>query len=179
MDDEEIKNKLPNLNIEKFNEIVFNNYKDIQEAWMNFDLDTIKSLVSDEIYNMYSMQLDTLKIKGQKNMMENITFIDNYICDIKLENDITTISTILSVSCYDYIVDSNNKVIRGNKNKKLYYIYRLTFMKNNKTIDICPNCGATIDSKKDADCPYCKASIVNNNSEWIMTKKEMLKQTTK
>lgn len=179
LSDEEIKNKLPDLNIEEFNKIVFNNYKDIQKAWMNFDLDTIKNLVSDEIYNMYSMQLDTLKVKGQKNMMENINFVDNYICDIKIENDTTTISTILSVTCYDYIIDSNNKVIRGNKDKELYYTYRLTFMKNNKTINTCQNCGATIDSKKDTTCPYCSATIVNNNSEWIMTKKEMLKQTTK
>lgn len=175
----EIQNKLPDLNIEEFNKIVFNNYKDIQDAWMNFDLDAIKNLVSDEIYNMYSMQLDTLKVKGQKNMMENINFIDNYICDINIENNTTTISTILSVTCYDYIVDSNNKVIRGNKNLKLYYTYRLTFTKNNKTINTCPNCGTTIDSKKDTKCPYCNATVVNNNSEWIMTKKEMLKQTTK
>lgn len=179
LSDEEIKNKLPDLNIEEFNKIVFNNYKNIQKAWMNFELDTIKNLVSDEIYNMYSMQLDTLKVKGQKNMMENINFVDNYICDIKIENDTTTISTILSVTCYDYIIDSNNKVIRGNKDKELYYTYRLTFMKNNKTINTCQNCGATIDSKKDTKCHYCNATIVNNNSEWIMTKKEMLKQTTK
>lgn len=179
LSDEEIKNKLPDFNIEEFNKIVFNNYKDLQDSWMNFELDTIKNLVSDEIYNMYSMQLDTLKVKGQKNMMENINFVDNYICDIKIENDTTTISTILSVTCYDYIVDSNNKVIRGNKNKELCYTYRLTFIKNNKTINTCPNCGATINSKKDTTCPYCSATIVNNNSEWIMTKKEMLKQTTK
>lgn len=176
---EEIQNKLPDFNIEEFNKIVFNNYKDIQDSWMNFDLDTIKNLVSDEIYNMYSMQLDTLKVKGQKNIMENINYVDNYICDIKIENSTTIISTILSVTCYDYIIDSNNKVIRGNKNKELCYTYRLTFIKNNKTINTCPNCGATIDSKKDTTCPYCSATIVNNNSEWIMTKKEMLKQTTK
>ncbi len=178
---EEIQTKLPNLNIEEFNKIVFNNYKEIQIAWMNFDLDTIKNLVSDEIYNMYSMQLDTLKVKGQKNMMENINYVDNYICNITIENDITTISTILSVTCYDYIVDNNNKVIRGSKNKELYYTYRLTFTKNSidKNIDNCPNCGAKINSKKDTKCHYCGATIVNNNSEWIMTKKEMLGQQTK
>lgn len=63
---EDINKYLPNFNIEKFNSTVFNIYKNIQEAWIDFDLDTIRDLVSDEIYNMYSMQLSTLQIKGQK-----------------------------------------------------------------------------------------------------------------
>ena len=39
----------------KFNTEAFNLYKELQTAWMNFDYDTIRELVSDEMYNMYSM----------------------------------------------------------------------------------------------------------------------------
>lgn len=47
-------------------------YRQLQVAWMNFDYDKIKELVSDEMYNMYVNQLETLKVKNQKNMMEEI-----------------------------------------------------------------------------------------------------------
>ena len=145
---------------------------------MNFNLDTIKNLVSDEIYNMYSMQLDTLKIKGQKNIMSDITYISNYITDINVDNNTETIETILKISCYDYLVDDKNNVVRGNKNIKLHYTYRLTFTRKIEKTNLkyCPNCGAELDINSSGVCTYCKSTIINNETNWIMTKKEMLKQ---
>ncbi len=171
----------PNLNIEEFNQVVFNNYKDIQTAWMNFDLKTIQNLVSDEIYNMYSMQLDTLKVKGQKNMMEDIKYINNSITKITFENNIETINTILQVECYDYLINESNKVIRGTKNQKLIYTYELTFTKytTDKKINYCPNCGAKININSSGKCEYCNSIIINKETKWIMTKKQMLNQRRK
>lgn len=178
LNEEEIKNLDPNLNIEEFRATAFNIYKDVQEAWMNFDLDKIKNLVSDELYNMYSMQLDTLKIMGQKNIMSDITTNGVHIKNITFENNIETIETIMIIKCYDYIVDNNEKVIRGNKNIMNIYAYKITFAKHtdNKTLKYCPNCGAPIDINSTGKCEYCASTIINNEAKWIMTKKQMLSQ---
>lgn len=175
---DEIHEYISDLNIQEFNNTVFNNYKQIQEAWTIFDLDTIRNLVSDEIYNMYSMQLDTLKIKSQKNIMSDITYIDNYITDINVDNNIETIETILKVSCYDYLVDDKDNVIRGNKNIKLHYTYKLTFTRKiaKTNLKYCPNCGAELNINSSGVCNYCNSTIINNENNWIMTKKEMIKQ---
>lgn len=174
---DDIHSKIPNFDIEQFNKKVFDNYKAIQIAWMNFELENIRDLISDEIFNMYSMQLETLKVKGQKNMMENIEYISNAISDIKIENDNIAITTLLQVSCNDYIVDEKNNVVRGKKNQKMYYKYKLTFTKSNsENIKYCPNCGAHIYANSSVKCEYCNAIIVNNEIEWIMTKKQMLSQ---
>lgn len=175
---EDINKYLPNFNINNFNITVFNIYKNIQEAWMNFDLDTIRDLVSDEIYNMYSMQLSTLQAKGQKNIMENIHYITNYISNISIDNNLTTINTVLKVTCNDYVIDNNNKVVRGNKYRTLTYTYLLTFTKytNPTNITNCPNCGAKIDINASGKCKYCNATIINEEEKWIMTKKQMLIQ---
>ena len=145
---------------------------------MNFDYDTIRELVSDEMYNMYSMQLDTLKVKGQKNIMENISYITNIVTDINIENNIETVKTVMTVECYDYLVDSTNKVVRGNKNRKMHYVYELTFTKDisGKHIDKCPNCGAKIDINSGGKCEYCNSVIVNNEAKWTLVKKEMKQQ---
>ena len=178
LSDDEIHEYISDLDIEKFNNKVFDNYKKIQEAWSNFDIDTIRNLVSDEIYNMYSMQLDTLKVKSQKNIMSDITYVNNYITNIIVDNDTETIETILKVSCFDYLVDDKNNVVRGNKNIKLHYTYKLTFTRKiDKTnLKYCPNCGAELSINSSGVCDYCKSTIINNETDWIMTKKEMLKQ---
>ena len=144
---------------------------------MNFNLDTIKNLVSDEIYNMYSMQLDTLKVKGQQSIMSDIKYIDSYISKVSIENNIETIESILKVTRYDYIVNKKNKVIRGNKYKKMTYIYILTFTKNlSQNNNKCPNCGTELDINSSGVCTYCNSTIINNETNWIMTKKQMIKQ---
>ena len=176
--DEEIHSKLPSLNIKEFNDKVFNIYNDVQIAWMNYDIDSIKNLLSDEMYNMYKMQIETLKIKGERNIMKNIKYINSYITSIENVNDITTINVILQVTCYDYIIDNKQKVIRGSKFTKLHYTYFLKFTKKNieKHIDICPNCGAKINDNS-SRCEYCNSVIVDNENDWIMTKKQMITQT--
>lgn len=172
-----LKKYIPTLKEDIFYQQTFEIYKQIQIAWMNFDLDTIRNLVSDEIYNMYSMQLETLKLKGQQNIMKNIKYINAYIDLINIENNTLTISEIMLIKCKDYIINSNNKVIRGDKKQNLYYKYKLTFIKNlNKNITQCPNCSANIDPQKDTNCPYCNAIIPNNTTNWIMIKKEMIEQ---
>ena len=127
---------------------------------------------------MYSMQLETLKVKGQKNIMSNIQYINNYISNIYIDNDVETIETILTVSCYDYLVDNNNNVVRGNKYSKLTYTYKLTFAKttNKVNIDKCPNCGAKLSINSSGKCEYCASTIINNETNLIMTKKQMIKQ---
>ncbi len=153
----------------------FENYKELQIAWMNFDYDKIKELVSDEMYNMYINQLETLKIKNQKNIMSDIEFIEGYITGYKKTNNKETIKIYLSVICHDYIINTkNNMTVRGNKNRKLTLSYILTFERNVEITKYCPQCGA--DVKNLTECKYCKSKIVNNNDKLKMTKKQIVSQ---
>ena len=68
LDDEKITAVISDFNKEEFKKQAFNIYKDIQTAWMNFDTNTIRNLTTDELYNMYSAQLTTLKVKKQQNI---------------------------------------------------------------------------------------------------------------
>lgn len=157
----------------------FNIYKQIQFAWMNFDEETIRKYTTDEMYNMYLMQLDTLKVKSQKNIMYDIKYISSKIISKFEENGQEAITMNMQVSCYDFIINTkNNKVVRGESSKLNYYSYELTFVrkKENKNTTICPKCGAPINVNNSGICEYCKSTIVNNNYTLIMSKKKMLSQ---
>ena len=172
-----LQNNYPDLNLKKLNESFFNNYKQVQIAWMNYNLETVKHLLSDELYNMYTMQLETLKIKNEQNIMKNIRYIDSYITNYSITNEIETIEQILIVKCYDYIIKKDtNKIIRGNKNRKKLYKYKLTFQKNTNITSKCPNCGSVISINTNYKCKYCNSIIINNETIWVLSKKEMIEQ---
>ena len=170
----------PNLNPAEFKSQAFNIYKDIQTAWMEFDTGTIRKLTTDEIYNMYSSQLETLKLKGQKNIMKDITLEEAKIIDIKKTSNIITANVYLRVKCYDYVIkEKTRETVRGKDNQKIIIEYVLSFVKsaiNNKEEEKCPNCGAPVDIKASATCPYCDSTLVKDASDYVMSKKTCIGQ---
>lgn len=168
------------IKLEEFKNKAFNIYKDIQEAWMNFDTDKIRKLTTDEIYNMYSSQLETLKLKNQKNIMKNIECVDSKITDITSVNGVITINVYLRVKVLDYVINvKTNKTVRGRDNARLDIEYNLTFVKSetdNKKIETCPNCGAPVDIVSSATCPYCNSTLVKTASDYVMSKKTCIGQ---
>lgn len=171
----------PSLDIEEFKKMAYESFVDIQNAWMNFDYDTLRAKLSDELYNQYEMQLEALKNKGQQNIMTDFenydSSITNGITSIKINDDIETIDFQLKVSFKDYVVNSSKKVIRGNKHVTYGMVYILTFTRKlSNTIDKCPKCGAPIENTNFNKCPYCRATIKINGTNFVMSKKALLGQ---
>ena len=181
IDTEKINSIDKDLNIEEFKNKAFNIYKDLQTAWMEFDTDTIRKLTTDEVYNMYSSQLETLKLKKQKNIMKDIELIDAKVIDIRKENNIITVDVYLNIRCYDYVIkEATKEVVRGKDNAKLNIKYKLSFIKsatNNNKEEKCPNCGAPVDIVSSATCPYCDSTLVKTASDYVLSKKTALGQT--
>ena len=151
-------------------------YKDVQIAWMNNDLDSVRDVLSDELFNMYKTQLLTLTTKKQKNMMEDFRFLEGSIKSLKEENDELSIEVKISVTCKDYIINTEtNEVVKGNKLVVLY-TYILTFVVNkNVSADKCPNCNAQIDKDgKSIKCEYCGSTINRKSNKMVMTKKNIV-----
>ena len=177
---DEIRKIDPDFNLGEFKNNAFNIYKDIQTAWMNFDREKIRELTTDEIYNMYCSQLDTLELKHQKNIMKDITLEDFRVTDIKKENDVITVTTNMKIKCYDYVIkDKTKEVVRGTSKQKVVILYELTFIKSasdTSSIVKCPNCGAKVDINSSATCPYCDSVLVKTSSKYVLSKKKNIKQ---
>lgn len=159
-----------------FKRELFDIYVDIQKAWMNFDYHTLNLLITNELYNMYVSQLESLKLKNEKNVMSDFENIDLKIYSVDSNNGIVTLKFYLNVKMYDYVVDYYNNVTRGNKNKKIDIKYLITMQKNiGDIVTECPNCGAKIESNQTV-CRYCNSKFVNNSTNWVMSKKECIEQ---
>ena len=161
---------------EKLIKETYKNYVKIQKAWMNRDLAPIKHLLTDEMYNMYQMQLDTLIEDNQINVMSHFKFICGKTTSITSLKGIEKIEIILVVKCKDYIIDASNKtVINGSKHSKLMYIYELTFLRdrNQEKMTRCPTCGAQVKKQMSATCSYCHNPLLLTSPELTLSNKKI------
>ena len=175
-----IKKVLPNFDKNAFRIQVFDLYKNVEEAWMNFDYETLRKYTTDELYNLYHSQLVALQVKKQKNIMKDFMFKSFEIVGMERIENTIALKVRMTVECFDYVVDKENKVVRGTDKDKLVYDYEMTFIKGMDTkINKCPNCNAPLENTNSSVCPYCDSVIVSNNHDWVLAKKQMINQYRK
>lgn len=172
----EINKYIKNFNSVKFMKKRYKDFIDIQNAWMNFDYDKLRSLLTDELYNQYEMQLDTLKVKNECNKMSDFTYHHGVITGIMEENNQIIVTINLLVSFYDYI-DADGVVVRGSSSRKVKMLYEMTFISDiDNNIDKCPHCGASITKDASQRCEYCGCVITNVSDKWVLSKKKAIAQ---
>ncbi len=179
--EEEIKKILPDFNKQRFLNDAYQTYLNVQKAWSNFDTKALREMLSDELYNTYNSQLKVLKAKKQKNIMSDFVMDSIDINSINLEGEKITLTCILRVNFYDYVVDSEEKVVRGTNTKKIDITYELTFISTitHKEVKNCPSCGAPVKGKAADKCEYCGSTLVKNTYDWVLAKKENKRQQFK
>ena len=167
---------------ETMEQFILNRYQDylaIQYAWMEFKYDMLSNKTTNELYNQYQMQLETLKTKGQKNVMKEFLYVDGMITSVSKVNNQTAVTVEIVTKFYDYIINEKNQVIiRGNDSKKVSMHYRMVFIKNNslKLKTHCPKCGAELKNTSTNVCEFCRTKITKETEEWLLAEKECISQ---
>ena len=166
------------INREEFSQMVYDKYVEIQNAWMNFDYDSLKELLTDELYNTYFAQLEALKVKKQQNIMSDYQLISSKIIDVKEENGRLSVISYLHIKMYDYVVNNKKEVVRGSDKRKIDIEYHITFVKplNAKVTNICPNCGGVLNDTTRENCEHCGTIIVKSLDKYVMSKKTNIGQ---
>ena len=179
-DPEKLKEYLPDFDPIEFKNQTYEIYKKIQESWMNFDYESMRKCVTDEMFNMYKSQLTTLSVKKQTNIMKDFNLLSFNIVGMEVKDNILSLTVTMGIECYDYITDKNNKVVRGTDKRKVIYNYAMTFNKGiSDKPNKCPNCGAPLENVNSSVCPYCDSTIIGENYDWILAKKQVLSQRYK
>lgn len=177
---EKLKEYLPNFNPEEFKNQAYEIYKKVQVAWMEFDYDSMRKSVTDEMYNMYKTQLTTLSVKKQTNVMKDFGLLGFNIVGMEIKDKTVSLTVTMQVECFDYIVNKEGRVLRGTDKRKVIYNYAMTFNKGiSEKQNKCPNCGAPLENVNSSECPYCNSVIISENYDWVLSKKQVLSQRYK
>ena len=169
-----VKQMLPEYTLKSLKKELFNKFVEIQIAWMEFDYDKLRTLCTDELYNSYIAQLEVLKAKDGKNIMEYFDNVAARVYEIKKEKNVITVEVFMAISFYDYVINTKtNKITRGNNREKITNNYKMTFVISNKKQEInnCPSCGAPIKDGSSTVCEYCNSTIVKHTREFVLSKK--------
>lgn len=173
---EDLASIMPGVNLLTLKRQIFDNFVEIQNAWMNFDYNKLRELCTDELYNSYIAQLEILKLKSGKNIMSDFREIRTEIFSIRKVNGVLILDAFMKVEFYDYVINTvNNEVIRGNNSRKLTNNYILTYIMDanyiNENTTKCPNCTAPIAHITSGECEYCHSTIVKKSSKFVLSKK--------
>ena len=117
---------------EQLTKDIFNIYKKVEVAKSKFDYDTLKELLTEELYIEEEQKLNNYRANKQKLIKTNIKLQEIKILSIKTKDEKDTINAYLHVSQYNYIVNNKKEIIRGT-DKEIYQIeYQITIEKTNK-----------------------------------------------
>ena len=153
---------------------VFDLFVKEQMAWMNFDYDGLRKLLSDELFNVYKMQLETMEAGMEKNIMADIVKVDGGIISIRKTDLTEELQVKLHVRMKDYIINTaTNKPKHGSPDKIMDNNYIITLEKSRREeITNCPNCGAEIKDTASQVCPFCDSVLVKGSKDFVIVKQE-------
>ena len=172
---EDLQKYLPGKTLEQVKKDVFARFVNIQDAWMNFDYDALREYCTDELYNTYVSQLETLKLKNGQNIMSDYQNLDMKITNITSENNVVSLTVYAEIRFHDYVINTKtNEVTRGSKDRLMTNHYLMTFVIKKgdaKSIKNCPSCGAPFEHNASGICEYCSSTIIKEADELVLSKK--------
>ena len=174
MTQDEIDKIDPSIKIDETMDYVFDLFVKEQMAWMNFDYDGLRELLSDELFNVYKMQLETMEAGMEKNIMADIVKVDGGIISIRKTDLTEELQVKLHVRMKDYIINTaTNKPKHGSPDKIMDNNYIITLERSRREeITNCPNCGAEIKDTASQVCPFCDSVLVKGSKDFVIVKQE-------
>lgn len=114
----------------------FDLYKRQEVAKSKFDYETLKELLTDNLYKEEEQKLKQLKANKQKLIATNINLQDIKTLRINSKKETELIDFYLYVSEYNYVIDNKKNIIRGTDKAEYQIEYKLTIEKKDKYFKI-------------------------------------------
>ena len=168
--DEEIKKILKDETRETLVKKAFDLYYKLEDCYNNQNEKELRNYASNSMYNMYIMKLEDMKVKHQRNVIDQIELIAGDVISLKEEHGFYDLVVVLNVKARDYIINTtSNEIVGTGNNILMNYTYEVTLLKE-ETIK-CPKCDADLDPNSDV-CPNCHVQVIKND-KWVVGKIEL------
>ena len=159
--------------IEYENEM-FQIYKNIIFAKENNDYISLRDLVSDEEYNKILLELKSYQDKNLKHTTTNINKDFSKLIIYEEKDNFEIAKLWIKYISTEYILNKDNEIISGSKDKSEVNEYIITFVKTKTNTEsiTCPSCGYQTKILSKSKCPRCESEIVPKKMHWVYIGKE-------
>lgn len=174
-----------NYKKEDFQNLLFEQYKNILSGITYENYSFLKDAVSDEMYNQILLTVKTNREEQKENIISDIKKEFSKLIDFEIIDGLEVAKLWVRYSCKEYtkgmhkIVDENGKesmiesIISGSQDKKVIHEYILFFVRNRTQTEntLCPSCGYHSNILITSNCPRCDIEIVPKKMHWVFFKK--------
>lgn len=165
-------------------------YVDIQDAWSKRDLEPVRAVLHQNLYQQTERQIEKKIADGIVNYLERISVNTAYLTSYRRDAQYEYLTIYLAASMIDYQVkEATGEVILGDKTTRWNMYYKMTFMRSNdsktrsaKEKDqgfVCPNCGAPLAGTSFGKCDYCGSVVTTGVYDWVLSDFGVVKNDTK
>ena len=149
----------------------------LQNSWSSQNLKQIRHLVSDGIYERFSLQLEMMKASQLKNIMEDLSVKNVKVIKIESDNSFDTIHIMITAKSKDYFVNSetNRKVYGSTSLEEFSEIWSFLRKPGVQTLsgsgviqECCPNCGSPLTNYDVVECEACQSIVNSGEYDWVL-----------
>lgn len=178
----------PAFNADALRERLSNLYVQMQNAWTEKDISSLRPYFTDSLYNQYARQVEMLKSSGRTNYVERIAVLGTDLRGYFQQDKYDHIIVEMRTRIVDYTVDdATGKLLSGSKTSEKFMTYEWDISRKTgvttmapdaiRTVN-CPNCGAPLSINTTTVCPYCDSVVTVDQEDWAIVEIKGISQFT-
>ncbi len=151
-------------------------FYEIQKAWNNKDLSTVRRYISDGVWQRFTTQFLIMDQLKQTNRLENICIHSHYIDSYEKDGDFDIVHVAIKASLMDYFECELDRSMNSGGPEVFTEYWSFIKRRGAVTKDIystldCPSCGAAITETMGelARCPYCSTLLNSGEYDWVLS----------
>lgn len=175
-----ISERDPNFTSPDFITFAKNVYMNIQDAWCQRDLEPVRAILHQNLYERTEKQVQKKIADGIVQHLDRLTVNDAYMTSYRKDAQFEYVKVYLNSSMIDYQVkESTGQILYGDQSTRWTMRYEMTFMRSlsaktpeagAKEIGMnCPNCGAPLKGASFGKCPYCDSIVTTGLYNWVLS----------
>lgn len=155
-------------------------YMDIQDAWEKRNLEPVRAVLHQNLYQQTEKQIQKKIADGIVNHLERISVNKSYLMDYNKDEKYEYLHVYLAASMIDYQVkEATGQILYGDKTTRWNMQYKMTFMRSVDCLTkdakdkekglVCPNCGAPLTGTSFGKCEYCGSIVTTGAYDWVLS----------
>jgi len=150
----------------------------VQKSWQNQDMRASRFIVSDGVYERFSLQIKMYESSMIVNKIEGLQIVSIGIAGAQSDTFFDTIHVRIKAVSVDYFVNKETgRQVYGDINPAEFteywsFIRSLgvqTEKKNGAVDGYCPNCGSPLKIADSIVCPSCSAVVNSGQYDWVLS----------
>jgi predicted lipid-binding transport protein (Tim44 family) len=169
----------PGLTSDAFNARVVMIYDGLNTAWSANQLEPVRGLVSDGMFDYLAYWVDAYKRQGLRNQLTNMRITRTELAKVARDTYYDAVTVRIWGTGLDFVVDSKTgNVVRGSKHFERPYSEYWTFIRSAtrkgppRSDRACSNCGAPLQITQAGTCDHCGAHVTSGEFDWVLSKIE-------